>query len=85
MDLREHLKSLTRAEREAIATKSGTSLGHLVNVSYGYKPCSPELASGVERATRGAVTRQELRPDDWRDIWPELAPKKRRTTTPAGI
>lgn len=27
----------------------------------------------VERATNGAVTRRDLRPDDWKDIWPELA------------
>lgn len=27
----------------------------------------------VERATGGAVTRRELRPDDWHLIWPELA------------
>lgn len=27
----------------------------------------------IERATDGAVTRQDLRPDDWQDIWPELA------------
>jgi DNA-binding transcriptional regulator YdaS (Cro superfamily) len=26
----------------------------------------------IERATNGAVTRQDLRPDDWQDIWPEL-------------
>lgn len=27
----------------------------------------------IERATGGAVTRCDLRPDDWQDIWPELA------------
>ena len=27
----------------------------------------------IERATNGAVTRQMLRPDDWRLIWPELS------------
>lgn len=27
----------------------------------------------IERATCGTVTRQDLRPEDWRDIWPELA------------
>lgn len=27
----------------------------------------------IERATNGAVTRQELRPDDWASIWPELS------------
>ena len=26
----------------------------------------------IERATNGAVTRQELRPNDWHLIWPEL-------------
>ena len=27
----------------------------------------------IERATQGAVTRRDLRPDDYLDIWPELA------------
>lgn len=27
----------------------------------------------IERATSGAVTRRDLRPDDWHLIWPELA------------
>jgi len=27
----------------------------------------------IERATGGAVTRRDLRPDDWAEIWPELA------------
>ena len=27
----------------------------------------------IERATEGAVTRMDLRPDDWHRIWPELA------------
>lgn len=27
----------------------------------------------IERVTRGAVTRRDLRPDDWHLIWPELA------------
>lgn len=27
----------------------------------------------IERATGGAVTRKDLRPDDWQKIWPELA------------
>lgn len=30
------------------------------------------LCVAIERATSGAVTRRELRPDDWADIWPEL-------------
>ena len=32
-----------------------------------------ERCVAIERATAGRVTRQALRPDDWQDIWPELA------------
>lgn len=34
---------------------------------------SPANCVAIEQATDGAVTRQDLRPDDWRAIWPELA------------
>ena len=38
----------------------------------------------IERATKGAVTRRDLRPDDWQAIWPELAkPRKPKPTTEA--
>lgn len=37
-----------------------------------------EYCTAIERATAGAVTRKDLRPNDWADIWPELA------NTPAG-
>ena len=26
----------------------------------------------LERESAGAITRRDLRPDDWREIWPEL-------------
>lgn len=32
----------------------------------------PHMAA-IEHFTAGAVTRQEMRPNDWRLIWPELA------------
>lgn len=35
----------------------------------------PEYCYAIERATNGQVTRRDLRPDDWQDIWPELAEK----------
>lgn len=34
---------------------------------------SASYCVAIERATAGAVTRRDLRPDDWRLIWPELA------------
>ena len=39
----------------------------------GTKPVPVERCAAIERATQGAVARQDLRPDDWQDIWPELA------------
>lgn len=34
----------------------------------------PEYCAAIEVATGRAVTRQDMRPDDWQKIWPELAP-----------
>ena len=41
---------------------------------HGYAGRKPEAAYcvAIEQATKGAVTRQDLRPEDWRRIWPEL-------------
>lgn len=32
-----------------------------------------ERCVAIERLTEKTVTRRELRPDDWQEIWPELA------------
>lgn len=34
---------------------------------------SVERCVAIERATNGAVSRRDLRPNDWQEIWPELA------------
>lgn len=39
----------------------------------GMRPVPPKHCVSIERATAGAVTRRDLRPDDWQEIWPELA------------
>lgn len=39
----------------------------------GAKPVPIWRCSSIEAATGGAVTRRDLRPDDWQSIWPELA------------
>ncbi|UGQ49253.1 YdaS family helix-turn-helix protein [Massilia endophytica] len=38
----------------------------------GKTPISPERCVAIWHFTCGVVTRQELRPDDWMRIWPEL-------------
>ena len=39
----------------------------------------------IEQHTKGAITRRDLRPDDWHLIWPELAKpaRKAKPTTEA--
>lgn len=37
----------------------------------------------IERATGGAVTRIDLRPNDWREIWPELADFEEKEPLPS--
>ncbi len=39
----------------------------------GIRPIPVERCAAIEAATNGAVTRRDLRPDDWHLIWPELA------------
>ena len=39
----------------------------------GDRPIPIEHAAAIERFTGGEVTRKDLFPDRWRDIWPELA------------
>lgn len=81
MRLRDFLSSMTRDERERFASKCETSLGHLQNVMYGIKTCATDLAVSIERESRKKVTRPELRPEDWRRHWPELAKKARMSAT----
>lgn len=51
----------------------GVSASYLRLIAYGHKRPSAKAAALIERATNGYVSRQSLRKDDWRLIWPELA------------
>ncbi|QVW25335.1 hypothetical protein KJF94_07110 [Pseudomonas hormoni] len=61
----------TATDIEVAAT--GTSRAYLRLIAYGHKTASAEIAARTELATRGAVTRKALRPEDWSRIWPELS------------
>lgn len=39
----------------------------------GVRPVPPKKAAAIESFTKGAVSRRALRPDDWDQLWPELA------------
>jgi len=68
---------------QALATAIGVPQSFVVKMASGEKQVPAERCVPIERATAGAVTRKDLRPDDWQDIWPELATPQPTTTEPA--
>lgn len=72
MDLKTYVAELPAEQRELFAVNSGTTIGHLRNVMYGFKTCATDLAVAIEANSGRQVTRRELRPLDWWLHWPEL-------------
>ena len=60
-------------ERARFCSSVGTTEGYLRKACSTSQKIGPMLCVSIERATGGAVTRRDLRPDDWARIWPELA------------
>ena len=85
MEFKPYFFGLTPTEREAFAAKCETSVGHLQNVAYGFRPASAELAVLIERNSKKQVTRIDLFPERFSRIWPELAKvaRKAKPTTEA--
>lgn len=87
MKLNQYLSTtgaLTVAEiRIRIGAKSDAQIRQWQHGYAGRIP-SPENCLSIERATGGQVTRQDLRPDDYWLIWPDLpAPQESTTATEA--
>lgn len=70
------LKSYIQAERGngvKLAATLGIPLSYLSQMAGAGRAITAERAVAIERATGGIVGRRDLRPDDWADVWPELA------------
>lgn len=66
MKLIDLIRSLEPAQLDALAERSGTSVGNLKQIAYGYRLAGPGLAINLDRESGRAVTCEELRPDiDW--------------------
>lgn len=61
-----------RLTQSAFARSVGMSQAMLYQITKGLRPVPEKLCVRIERATNGAISRRDLRPDDWADIWPEL-------------
>ncbi|MDR0672749.1 MAG: helix-turn-helix domain-containing protein [Zoogloeaceae bacterium] len=71
MKLKTYLSTVETAA--SLARKVGVSSGFVSQWCSGFRPVPIARCVAIERATGGAVTRRDLKPDDWQDIWPELA------------
>ena len=67
-----------------LAQRLGVTAAAVNHWVKGLRPVPIQHCAAIERATGGVVTRQDLRPDDWHLIWPELAPPGTQTTLPLG-
>lgn len=71
MKLLDHLQA--RGAQRALARKLKIPATLISQWANERRPIPAERCVEIERATDGAVTRKDLRPNDWHRIWPELA------------
>ena len=79
MLLKNHLSTAGRGSASLLGREIGVSPVLISQWANGDRPVPVERCVAIERATKGAVTRCDLRPNDWLQIWPELA----QPSTPA--
>ena len=72
MTLIPFLNRMDRASRDDFLARCDTTESYLRKAASIHQKLRPALCVRIERETFGAVTRKDLRPDDWAEIWPEL-------------
>jgi DNA-binding transcriptional regulator YdaS (Cro superfamily) len=72
MDLQAYAAHLTPDQRLKFASEIRTSRGQLNNLICGHRRVTHKVAARIERATNRVVTRPELCPEDWWEVWEEI-------------
>lgn len=75
MDLRTFLQNNGWGAQIKLSREINISISILNEWVSGKRPIPLKRCVQIEKTTNGAVTRKDLRPDDWIEIWPELAEK----------
>ncbi|MFH7764562.1 hypothetical protein [Acinetobacter sp. BSP-28] len=60
--LKQYLKPMKKEEREAFASRCGTTLGNLNQIMYGYTTCGAALAIAIDRESKGNIRCDDLCP-----------------------
>lgn len=74
MDLKTYLEQ--RGVGVRLAKEIGVTPSFLAQIASGYKQAPIHRCTQIEQLTGGAVSRKDLRPNDWHLIWPELAERE---------
>lgn len=77
MNLKDYFQSGTGLGK-ALADGLGIDQSYLSQIASGDRKANPERCVQIEKLTKGAVTRRDLRPHDYAQIWPELARKTKQ-------
>lgn len=75
MNLKNYIKQSSKGEAKRLAGCLGVSKSYMSQMISGLAAVNPERCVVIENETLGAVTRRDLRPLDWRRIWPDLNEK----------
>lgn len=67
-----YINSMPPSEQVEFASACGTSVGYLRKACSKGQKIGADICVSIERKSTGKVTRKDLRPNDWQDIWPEL-------------
>lgn len=73
MNLRTYFDQADRGAQMRLARLVGVRAPVVSGWVRGSRPVPIAHMAAIEHFSAGAVTRQEMRPDDWQQIWPELA------------
>lgn len=73
MNLHEYISEQGRGSIGRLASCIGAHAPDVSRWASGKRVVPEKSAVAIETATGGKVTRRDLRPADWQQIWPELA------------
>ena len=78
MKLSEYTKKYHGGQTE-LAKQLGVPTQLVWQWSSEVRPVPIKRCVAIEAATKGKVTRKDLRPHDWQEIWPELKRRYRKS------
>lgn len=78
MNLLQYIKTQPHGTLRKLSNEIGAHAPDVSRWASSERPIPIHRAVAIERATGGAVTRQDMFPEKWREMWPELADKAPR-------